>query len=240
MSRTRITAAQLARFTNPREMPAYSIRDAAHYLQLPSATLRTWVLGRPYPTQAGTQWFAPLIALPEPELKLLSFTNLAEAHVLSAIRRARKLDLQVIRNSLDFVKRRFNWERPLTQQRFATDGVRLFVEHLGTLIDVSSGGQMLLGRVEDYVDRFDWLEGSVVRFWPFTRKPFQESPKAVLIDPSISFGRPSLDRVFVPTAEIAGRYKAGDSIELLADDYGCSKSEIEEGLRCELEYRAAA
>jgi uncharacterized protein (DUF433 family) len=240
MSRPKITVEQLTRFADPREMPAYSIRDAAHYLQLPSATLRTWVLGRSYPTQAGTGWFAPLIQLPDPQLKLLSFTNLAEAHVLSAIRRTKKLDLPVIRKSLEFVNWKFNWDRPLIQQRFATDGARLFVEHLGTMIDVSSGGQMLLGRVEDYVDRFDWVDGSIVRFWPFTRKPVTESPKAVLIDPSISFGRPSLDRVFVPTAEIAGRYKAGDSIELLASDYGCDESEIEEGLRCELEYRAAA
>ena len=32
-----------------REMPAYGINEAAHYLGIPKATLRSWVLGRPYP-----------------------------------------------------------------------------------------------------------------------------------------------------------------------------------------------
>jgi hypothetical protein len=128
-------------------MPAYSIHDAAHYLQIPRATLHNWVIGRPYDTQTGSKWLEPLISLPDPNLRLLSFTNLAEAHVLSAFRRTKKLDLQLIRNSLEFVKANFNWDRPLIQQQFATDGARLFVEHLGRVIDVSAGGQILLGRV---------------------------------------------------------------------------------------------
>jgi uncharacterized protein (DUF433 family) len=38
---------------------------------------------------------------------------------------------------------------------------------------------------------------------------------------------------------IAERYKAGESIDALADDYGRSRLEIEEAIRCELEVQAA-
>jgi uncharacterized protein (DUF433 family) len=42
----------------------------------------------------------------------------------------------------------------------------------------------------------------------------------------------------VPTAAVAERYKAGDSIDDLADDYGISRQQVEEAVRCEFD-RAA-
>ena len=67
-----------------REMPAYGINEAAHYLGIPKATLRSWVLGRPYLTATGRRFFKPIIDLPDREQRLLSFVNLVEAHVLDA------------------------------------------------------------------------------------------------------------------------------------------------------------
>ncbi len=43
----------------------------------------------------------------------------------------------------------------------------------------------------------------------------------------------------IPTAIIAERYKAGEAIGALADDYGRPTLEIEEAIRCELYTRAA-
>jgi len=34
---------------DPRESPVYSIPEAAHYLRIPPAMLRAWVVGRYYP-----------------------------------------------------------------------------------------------------------------------------------------------------------------------------------------------
>jgi len=63
---------------DPREMPAYSIPEAAHYLQMPSSTLRGWVKGWTYRTEAGERFSSPLLVLPEPPERgplLLSFVN---------------------------------------------------------------------------------------------------------------------------------------------------------------------
>lgn len=67
-----------------------------------------------------------------------------------------------------------------------------------------------------------------------TRLREQEDPKAVVIDPRISFGRPVLVGTGIPTFILAERYKAGESIDELADDYGCNRFQIEEAIRCEL------
>ena len=64
-------------------------------------------------------------------------------------------------------------------------------------------------------------------------------PKVVVIDPRISYGRPVLAGTGIPTAVVAERYKAGESIDELAEDYGRSRKEIEETIRCELWLEAA-
>src|SRR5580693_3557231 len=131
MRKARITAKQIGQFTDPREMPAYGIREAAHYLRIPYTTLKSWTLGRPYETKAGPQRFEPVIALPDQTLPLLSFYNLAEAHVLSAFRKEHGIELQNIRSAMEFVSGRFGHVHPLIDQEFATDGARLFIKHLG-------------------------------------------------------------------------------------------------------------
>ena len=62
-----------------RELPSYSIAEAAHYLSMPQATVRYWARGQDH--------HPPLIDVPGGASTLLSFLNLAELHVLAAIRR---------------------------------------------------------------------------------------------------------------------------------------------------------
>ncbi|MFQ5925967.1 MAG: DUF433 domain-containing protein [Terriglobia bacterium] len=81
--------------------------------------------------------------------------------------------------------------------------------------------------------------GFAVRLFPFTRKRELEEPKVVVIDPYVSFGRPVLVGTGIATAVIAERYKAGESIDDLTDDYGRQRLEIEEAIRCELQLEAA-
>ncbi len=52
-------------------------------------------------------------------------------------------------------------------------------------------------------------------------------------------GRPVLAGRGIPTIVIAQRYKAGESIDSLVEDYGCERAEIEEAIRCELHLEAA-
>jgi uncharacterized protein (DUF433 family) len=226
--------------SDPREMPAYGIAEAAHYLQLPVATLKSWVLGRPYPTKSGPRQFQPLIALPERGSSFLSFINLVEVHVLSAFRRDHRIEMSKIRTALNYVKRHFGWEHPLVEQEFETDGVALFVDRLSHFIDVSAGGQLVMKTVRAHFKRLERVDNIVTRLYPFTRVSIEDSPMSVMIDPRFAFGRPCLVKSHIPTAVIAERYKAGDSIDELAEDYGCTRLEIEEALRCELDVQSAA
>ena len=58
--------------------------------------------------------------------------------------------------------------------------------------------------------------------------------------PQKAFGRPVLVGRSVPTAVLADRFKAGDPLSQLADDFEIPTEKIEEAIRCELDRRKAA
>jgi uncharacterized protein (DUF433 family) len=229
-----------------RNIPTYSIAEAARYLLIPVGTLRSWLHGRFYPTAEGKRFFQPLIELPNPEIPQLSFTNLVEAHILRVIRKDHQIRLDKVRTALDYVDCQFNVPHPLARIEFQTDGVDLFVESVGKLISASRDGQLAMREVlKHLLKRIELDETGVAnKLFPFTRLNEnlmeQESPKTLVIDPRISFGRPVLVGTGIPTALLAERYKAGESIDNLADDYGCDRLQVEEAIRCELSLSQAA
>jgi uncharacterized protein (DUF433 family) len=227
-------------FIDPREVPSYGIPEAAHFLHMPPATLRSWVLGRNYPVEKGQRRFQPLIKIADPKSHLLSFINLAEAHVLGAFRRGFEVPLPNIRSALDYVATRLHSEHPLIELEFETNGISLFIDHLDHLIDASAGGQIVYGFVKEHLSRLTRENSIVTRLYPFTRSKPTESPRSIFIDPRISFGRPILAKAGVPTASLAERYSAGESIDHLAADYDCERLEVEEAIRVELPRDLAA
>jgi len=224
--------------------PAYTFAEAAHYLELPLSTLRAWFLGQANKDRRGNaRRFQPVLTLDGKPGEGLSFLNLVEAHILAAIRREHGVALPRIRKAIRYVQKSMNKSRPLVDAQFKTNGVDLFVEELSDLINVSREGQMeMADLMRAYLRRIDWAEdGLPIRLYPFTRReqPNIESPRTVVVDPRIAFGRPTLSGRAVPTAVLADRFKAGDKLDELAKDYDTSTEEIEEAIRCEL-YRQAA
>lgn len=219
--------------------PAYPVVEAAHYLNLPTSTLRAWCFG-----QGGgkTRRFQPVIRLDSRDRRALSFLNLVEAHVFAALRRQHHVSLPTIRTAQSYVGRALRSVRPLADTEFETDGVDLFVSRLGALINVSQEGQIDMAEViRAHLRRFERdAKGVPVRLLLFTRSGrSNDEPAPVVVDPRIAFGRPVLAGRGVPTAVLADRFEAGDTLAQLAQDYRASPQAIEEALRFELERKAA-
>jgi uncharacterized protein (DUF433 family) len=209
---------------DPRLAPAYTVTEAAHYLRMPEETLRSWVVGRLYPVAGRSKRSQALIHLDDPKHQYLSFINLVESHVLAAIRRRHGVKLPKVRNALDYVLRQFRVERPLIDQAFQTDGLDLFVERYGELINASREGQR--------------AKGIPIKLYPFTRDTQAEAapasdPRVVVMNPKVSFGRPVIAGTGIPVSSIYERYKAGDSVADLARDFRVEIGAIEEAIRCE-------
>lgn len=129
----------------------------------------------------------------------------------------------------------------MADHHFETDGLDLFIQRAGLLINLSQSGQLAIRDVlRAYLRRIERDPAGVpIRLYPFTRKRQLEEPRAVVIDPFVSFGRPVLAGTGITTAVVAERFKAGEAVEDLAQDYGRAVLEIQEGIRCELALEAA-
>jgi uncharacterized protein (DUF433 family) len=225
-----------------REMPAYGIAEAAHYLLVPRATLRSWVAGMSYGSGSQRKSFKPVIHPAATSPVALSFINLIEAHVLAAIRRKHRVDMPAVRRAIDFLKNKLGSPHPLADHKFETNGIDLFISHYGQFISVSQGGQLAVRELLEAhlrrIERDD--QGIPIRLYPFTRVGSSDEPRNIVIDPFISFGRAVIAGTGVSTEVVAERFKGGESADELATDYGCDREKIEEAIRCELSLAEAA
>lgn len=217
---------------SPIDVPAYTPLAVAHHLDLPTGTVRYWTLGR--------DAYAPVIRIADPDARLLSFRNLVEVHVLSAVTRRHRVHLKAVRNAVRWLERELRSDHPLIDHRMWTDGKSLFVRRFGHLINASEEGQYAIDALlSAFLKRIERDErGAPVRLFPLTR-PEPDGPQFVMIDPRVQFGRPCITDTGIPTAVIAERFKAGETPEALAADFDRPRPEIDEAIRYESGLRAA-
>ena len=221
-----------------RELPSYSITEAALYLGIPPSTLKIWVRG--YWGKHG-QRHKPLIRPADPKRLLLSFYNLAEAHILDVARR-RRVKPDRIRMAVQWAHYALPGPHPLLSKDLATAGGRMFVRTLeGDTVEASAGGQVVELKLAPLLkkhlrsiirDPF----GSPVEIHPVRpapklppkKKPHRvyvaESPLA--INPMICSGRLIVKGTDVPASMLRHRADAGEPLSDLAEDYGLDVREL--------------
>lgn len=166
---------------------------------------------------------------------MLSFSNLTEAFVLASMRRSHEISMQKVRKALRYVGKQLGYKRPLLHARFQTDGVSLFVDHAGQLLDASAEGQATLRDLLDAsLSRIDWENDFAVRLYPWVRAEVNpEHPKTIVVDPRRGFGQPVIAGTGIEARLVAQRHRAGESVKALAKDYGVDLEHIEDAIRCE-------
>jgi uncharacterized protein (DUF433 family) len=215
-----------------RNQPAYALAEAARYLKLPAATLRSWVAGRPYPKAEGVGRFQPLIHPPRKLPPMLSFWNLIEAHVLRSLRTDHGVSIRALRQALSYAERKLDIQRLMLRRELRTDAGRVFLDRYGELIELSASGQLAMRQLlEEHLKRVEWDAWQFpVRLYPFLSVGATSADKPIVIDPKIAFGRPVVIRTGVSTAAIAERIDAKETVDELAADYGLSATEIEQAV----------
>lgn len=216
---------------NPWDIAAYTLPTAARHVRVPVATLRSWVCGRAYPVGSETKRSLPLIRVRRERPLFLTFTNLVEAHVLASMRRKYDLPMHKVRKAIKYVEDDMGVAHPLSTEKFKTDGVDLFVERYGALINASKDGQHEIKlAIEAGLTRITYEMGQARQLYPLVRSD-GEQPMLIVIDPRIAFGRPVLAGSSVPVDEVAERFQAGESAAELARDFRVEERMVEEAIR---------
>jgi uncharacterized protein (DUF433 family) len=133
---------------------------------------------------------------------------------------------------------------PLADYPLAVRGRTIYLEdEREELINLSASGQGAFKQILDpFLKRVERpkpgsSDRSVLKFFPFTRKEHlrspESAPRAVVIDPTISFGMPVLANSRISTSFLLSRKRGGATIAKLAADYGCPESDIEEAIKLE-------
>ncbi|PIQ63946.1 MAG: hypothetical protein COV99_00030 [Bacteroidetes bacterium CG12_big_fil_rev_8_21_14_0_65_60_17] len=219
----------LYRAHDVRDLPIYSIGEAAFYLRIAPATLRSWVLGRDYKTSEGIANFDPLIAVPDDGVTKLSFNNLVEAHVLRALRTKHDVTILSVRKAIKFAENKLRIERLLISEQLQTSAGDLFIEKYGQLINLSQSGQLAIKTLlESYLQRIERDDKLLPKkLYPFiSRENAGDRRKTIVIDPQVSFGKPTISNKGITTAALVSRVDAGESVEELAEDYNLEQKEI--------------
>jgi uncharacterized protein (DUF433 family) len=220
------------RHDKPNDVAAYTLAEAARYLRLPLATLRSWALGRQYPKVGGDGDFPPLMRPASRKPPLLSFSNLIEAHVLRSLRTEHGVPVKALRKALAYAERELGIDRLLLRRELCTDAGKIFLERYGELIELTASGQLAMRRLfDEHLSRIEWDAAKFpLRLHPFLSAATPSEERSIVIDPRIAFGRPVVARKAITTSAIAERIDAGESVKDVADDYDLGPSEVEQAI----------
>lgn len=211
---------------DPREQALYTPADAACYLNIHPQTLATWLWGRKYPTLDGDKFFAPLIEVADRENELLSFFNLAELHVLAATRYTHHVPMKSVRAAMDTIRRSFPTAHPLISRDFLTNGSEIFIKSLDATDNLTRPWQLNFKPIMDL-----FLQHVISDEHDLVKKIFpliagQPDDRIISITYGISSSQPAIDGAGVPAWVIHNRYRTGESLESIADDFGIPPTKI--------------
>jgi uncharacterized protein (DUF433 family) len=194
------------------------------------ATLRSWVLRRPYPTARGLSQFAPVLKLAKADPPTLSFSNRIQAHVLRSLRAEHGVSLGAVRQALAYAQRELKIDQLLLREELCAAGGELFLDRYGELTNLSASGQIAMRKVfEAHLKRVEWDKRRfAVRLYPFVSE--SADARSIVIDPQISFGRPVVNKAFISARSIVDRIDAGEKVEDVARDYNLTRAVVEEAV----------
>ena len=220
---------------DPRDLAAYTVREVSICLDVPISRLKAWIAGQSNFRKVLTP--AASVEIRATRARVLSFNNVVEIFVLDELRR-RGFSLQHLRRVLDYLKREFpQVDHALVRLDLSISNRHLFAKWNERLVNLSLEGQFALEELlRTFLSRVehDPAGAGVFKLYPFvTKQRTADAPKTVVMDPRVSFGRPVLTGSGIPTAVIADRFRAGESIASIAGDYDRTKAEIEEAIRYE-------
>lgn len=161
----------------------------------------------------------------------VSFVDLIEVIAIGRLR-DQELSMSRIRQFVRYCQRALETPRPLATGTFKTDGRDIFIVEgdEGRLLDVGqrSGQQVWDEVLAPFLRTVDYHHEFARRWWPLGREA------GVVVDPEYGFGLPVIDGSGVRTEIIAERYRAGDSNEDSAYDFGVEIPQVENALRYEM------
>lgn len=215
----------------------YTFQEASKFTNASAQDLRRWLNGHSYKVQGldARVRSSPLwkTELADSEVEGISFHDLLEVRFVQAFRK-HGVSLQTIRIASEHARAMFNHPYPFTCRRFQTDGKTIFATALE-----ESGEEQLLDLPKKQFAFAKIIEPSLHRGIEFGRDelashwyPLPRS-KAVVLDPTIAFGKPIVTNGSVRTSILYDAFKAEQDKQLVAKLYEVPLNAVDAAIRFE-------
>jgi uncharacterized protein (DUF433 family) len=200
--------------------PLMAVQEAARHLDIPPSTLGRWI--------GESAADAPLVHGIPPAHRgapSLPFVAIVESYVVRSLREL-GLSMPKIREAATVVREEFDTPYGLATRRIATDGVDIFTEiQGGELVRVRDRQQPFREVIEDYLRYVHWDAGD--QFPDRLRLRQYPDVAPVIIDPRFGWGSPVVEQNKVQIDAIVGMWRAGESLETVADEYDLTRDQVE-------------
>ena len=192
----------------------YSPAEAERLIGVPRGKLARWLRGHVVGGRRYDRLWAPQIDLGDGRV-YLGFHDLMEARVADAFI-GQGLSAHKVRRAIDLAREMIGAERPLSTQRFRTDGRSVFLQIAredgdDRLIDLFKGQYEFKEIVDPSLTNIEFdPDGLPKRWWPNGRSA------GIVVDPARSFGQPVDATTAVPAAALAAAARSEGSVEAAA------------------------
>jgi uncharacterized protein (DUF433 family) len=223
-------------------VPLYTVAEAARYLAVPPSTFRSWTHGsRPHGDGPDDVVGAPVLTAMPPAGRhhpVIPFIGLAEGLVLTAFRQS-GVPLQRIRPAVTRLAQEFGLEHVLASQQLFTDGAEVLFDYregdrdssggrpVRELVVVRNGQRVFNDVVDSYLQRVEFDDDGYVRL---IRLPAYQVAE-VVVDPLRGFGQPVFSRGGARLADALALFDAGDSLDVVAAEFGMPLDQLEDAVR---------
>ncbi|MBI5949101.1 MAG: DUF433 domain-containing protein [Chloroflexi bacterium] len=211
--------------------PRYTVAEAARLAGTSPQNVRRWLFGY----EAPGHRMKPVLGLRDREqAPLVSFLDLCELAVVAAFRRAEHaVTLERLRRAHQYAREVLRVSHPFASDRIATEGGHVLLDfersHPGPgRLVLNLHGQICLPLpVSEVLRRFEYDEVAHMarRFFLYRR----DIP--VVVDPERGSGLPTIAGRNLRASVILARWKAGQGIASLAEDFELEPPVIEAALR---------
>ncbi|MGF1624921.1 MAG: hypothetical protein ACFCVH_08555 [Alphaproteobacteria bacterium] len=201
----------------------YTARDAERFTGARQTAVRRWLRGYRARGRDHSALWSSQIDLGDDSL-YLGFRDLTEIRVVAALVRER-LSLRMVRRAIEIARDRFGMDRPLSTDRFRTDGKSIFLvlsKENEEMIDVFRDQYAMQRIIEPSFKKLDFDDAGEPVRWHVA--------PGIVLDPHRSFGQPIEAETGVPADILADAVAAEGSVKAAARVYSVPERAVRRAL----------
>ena len=210
-----------------RTQPLYTYAEAGRLTGVSTNTVKNWLFG--YDGKTGVR--PPLFQNVAVDAEMVSFLQMVEILVASRFRKSEGVPFRTVHRAYDNATKLWGIDYPFAHLRLKALGGHI----VQALHDRSSGNSVqsldepaqwsLPGLVRETVGQLDYEEGWATCWYPVGK----DHP--MVVNPRITAGEPTIARRGVTVRTICNRFRAGQAIAFIADDFELEHSVVEDVIR---------